>query len=95
METIAGKTVFCKKLTRQLASYRIALGISSNKVRRKTDIDVNKIENCESNVTVYTLYALLGFYGESLSDFFKELEQEIMTNGECTEKKSPENSKQK
>jgi hypothetical protein len=77
METTPGKSFFCKNLTRKLCDTRVALGFSSNKVRELTDIDVNKIENCESNLTVFTLFSLLRFYGKSMSEFFAELETEI------------------
>jgi hypothetical protein len=86
MENTPGKTIFCKKLTRKLYDYRLALHLSSNKVRELTDIDVNKIENCESNLTVFTLYNLLKFYGKNMSEFFAELEEEIITDGEPAEK---------
>jgi hypothetical protein len=80
METNYCKTDFCKKLTQKLYDYRITLGFSSNKVREETYIDVNKIERCESNLTVFTLYTLLKYYGKSMSDFFTELEHETKTD---------------
>jgi hypothetical protein len=95
MESTLNKTIFCKKLTRNLYNYRIALGYSSNKVREETDIDVNKIEHCESNLTVFTLYTLLRFYGKSMSEFFTDLEEETIANIEDHEKHFLENHKQK
>jgi hypothetical protein len=60
----------------------MALGLSSHRVREQTDIDVNKIENCETNLTVFTLYTLLRFYGKTMSEFFDELEKEIKSDEE-------------
>ena len=77
MEPPIKKTDFCQKLTRKLYECRIAFGISRNRVRELTDIDISKIENNESNLTVFTLYLLLRFYGKSISEFFSELERDI------------------
>jgi hypothetical protein len=95
METTSHKIFFCKNLTHKLYNYRIALGLSTNKVREETDIDVNKIENFESNLTVFTLYTLLKFYGKSMSEFFAELEHETAMNAKNHEKQILENQRQK
>jgi hypothetical protein len=84
MKPVHDKNIFCRQLTHKLSGYRKSLGITSNKVREDTDIDVNKIENCESNLTVFTLYCLLDYYGKSMSEFFSDLEKDSLINYEMS-----------
>jgi hypothetical protein len=86
METFLIKSNFCKRVTGKLYEHRTALGMSTNKVREQTDIDVNKIENNESNLSVFTLYTLLKFYGKSMGEFFTEMEQEPANAGPVRER---------
>jgi hypothetical protein len=73
MEVSDIKTHLCKRITARLAGLRIACGYKANRVRDDTRIDINKIERNESNLTVFTLYKLLRYYGKSMSDFFSEM----------------------
>ena len=76
MGTLPIKSEFCKRVTQKLREMRIAAGYNCREVRSEADIDVNKIENNESNLSVYTLRTLLTFYGKTLAIFFIELEKE-------------------